>query len=154
MTTLIDDWAETIAGIQTKSNWEWCFRFYSNFQDCPLGNKTMSNNLIVAVVNPSLVEVNRTKIAVPHANYSVSIYSKTSQAFDPADGVVLCEGVDDCWLYTLTRIEANTIAFILITRNEPANIEAAHHKDSRIQNSAQIMSFRGFDDENGAMFLV
>jgi len=32
MVDLIDDWANVIAGIETKSSWEWCYRFYTSFE--------------------------------------------------------------------------------------------------------------------------
>ena len=38
MTSLIHDWSEYLAGIQSakSTNWEWCFRFYPSYTDCPI----------------------------------------------------------------------------------------------------------------------
>jgi hypothetical protein len=163
MTALITEWAEQIAGIQTKSKWEWCFRFYSSFADCPIGaaNKTIGNVFVVAVINPSLIGVNRTKIAVPSANYSVSVYNQSTRTFTPVEAAVLCDyhaktGIEDnCWLHAKHRLEGNSLGFMLVTKNYSANIDALRYDHNAsgntfIENDLESLQYKSFDQEHGA----
>jgi hypothetical protein len=82
MTSLIHDWSEYLAGIQSakSTNWEWCFRFYTSYTDCPISKNQQIQNFMVAVFNPSLKTVNRTRVAVPPKNnYTVSIFNYTAK---------------------------------------------------------------------------
>ena len=162
MTLLITEWAEQIAGIQTKSRWEWCFRFYSSFADCPIGSNHTSadaSSFIVAVVNPSLRRVNRTRIAVPSANFTAAVYNESVRNFLPVEAAVLCDynqqtgAEDNCWLHVKHQLEGNSLGFMMVTRNDSANVDAVRMEvngTNRIENDLQWVQYKQFDNKLGA----
>ncbi|TNV84658.1 hypothetical protein FGO68_gene4646 [Halteria grandinella] len=169
MTTLIDEWAEAIAGIQTKQPWEWCYRFYTSFKDCPVGDPNKNANapnFLVAMMNPSLTQVNRTRIAVPHANFSVHVYNESSKEFVLTPSVVLCDpdhfGLDpkqeNCWLHALQPIGGHAIQFMLVQRNTSSKGRAdsyAHFGNTTmIDNDHQEFQYKGFQQDIGAAFTL
>ena len=79
------------------------------------------------MLNPSLITVNRTKVAVPHANYTVSIFNRTSKTFEPVNCSVLCDydlktgKEDNCWMHVNMSVSGHSLAFVMISRNDMAN---------------------------------
>lgn len=111
------------------------------------------------MVNPSLVTVNRTRIAVPHANFSVHVFNESAKEFQHVKSVVLCElEIDSCWLHTPQVIRGHSISFMLVQRNDSANSTAkyfAHFGNhTAIQSAFQRVSYAGFDPTHGAMFAI
>lgn len=77
-----------------------------------------------------MVGVNRTKIAVPNANYSVAIYQESNRTFIYVEAAVLCDynittkTEDNCWLHAKHRLEGNSLGFMLVTLNTTGNAGA------------------------------
>lgn len=129
MSSLIDEWAEVIAGIQTKAEWEWCYRFYTSYSQCPVAKNhtaAVQNNFLVAIVNPSMVSVNRTKIAVPHPYFSVHIFNETTQDFELGESAAICETDTDCWLHAKHEVLGHSLNFMLVQKNDSLKVTAAN----------------------------
>ena len=157
MTDFIDEWAETIGGIQTKASWEWCYRFYTSYSMCPVAfNHTASvqNNFLVAVYNPSMISLNRTKIAVPHNNFSVHLFNEVSQAFELGESTVLCDDDTNCWLYATHEVLGHSLNFMLVQKNNSATMADTQPFDSYIENDFQTLQYLGYDDAIGQAFLI
>jgi len=79
-----------------KSNepWSQCFRSNSTYIDCPISahyNESSPYTMSVAVQNPSSVDLQEAKIAVPHGKYDVKVFDKSSQSFEDAASQVNCQ---------------------------------------------------------------
>jgi hypothetical protein len=66
---------------------------------------------MVAVYNPGTHHVNHTTIAVPHPNFTVTVFNMTSKKFENTNATVICDnesnGVESCFLYASYVIQGH-----------------------------------------------
>lgn len=58
-------------GIASELPWEWCYRENATYLDCPISNHDGETNMIIAVHNPSPVDIKYPKIAIAHGSYDI-----------------------------------------------------------------------------------
>ena len=83
-------------------------------------------NFVVAIFNPSLHAVNRTRIAVPKGKYIVKFFDQDAREFIPmssSNATIICD-VDNsrtdenCWLHAKVKVRGHSISFMMIQRND------------------------------------
>jgi hypothetical protein len=91
----IDFWAEK-TGFDA-SNWQWCTRTNSTYEDCDIGPKEAQDELrfLVAVHNPANLPMKIANIAVPHGNLAVKMFDAETAEMVDAEATVLCAEMQD-----------------------------------------------------------
>jgi hypothetical protein len=96
--------------LDAKGDFYQCFATNSTYLDCPIANYANQESYVatVAVHNPSTVDMNSARIAVPNGHFQVNVldYDGKSQMTNPANATVTChmdhiengEEVESCFL--------------------------------------------------------
>jgi hypothetical protein len=124
---------------------------------------------VVAVFNPSLLPVNRTRIALPKGNYSVSFFDQDLRAFvnmTNETAVIICDvdnsrSDENCWLHAYMKVRGHSITFLKIQRNDThgliqaiPRIENAPNGHIVINNNMQTVEYVSHNLTNGAIFRI
>ncbi len=153
--TLIEEAASNIAGINSNSTWEWCFRENGTYLDCPIAeHDSRRTNFIVAVHNPSTLPLEHARIALPHGHYDLHGFNLETAKFEAINGSALCEDVvlqnkatlQNCELYIRHTVNASTIGFISLSYNAKADLRAKMPNVTnttviQIENDFEILTF-------------
>lgn len=75
---MVEDKIKKIGAGESKDGWTQCFRTNSTYLDCPVSNYESNYTMNVAVHNPSTIDLQEAKLAVPHGHYKVEVFNTTS----------------------------------------------------------------------------
>jgi len=72
---IINEKVLSLSGFNSQSKWEQCFRTNSTYLDCPVSKMSSLNyTMAVAIQNPSTLDLNNARIAVPNGNYILNVF--------------------------------------------------------------------------------
>lgn len=80
-------------GLSATEAWQQCAKTNSTYLDCPIGQRDAKEGLTmdVAVHNPSSLDLNSLRVAVPEEiNFDVSVYNISSKAYEPTTAEKSC----------------------------------------------------------------
>jgi hypothetical protein len=71
-TSIIEEAAANIPGLDLSNEWQWCYKENTTYIDCPIANYNRHNtSIIVAIHNPSSTTVTNPRVSLPAGTYTV-----------------------------------------------------------------------------------
>jgi hypothetical protein len=150
-----------------KSNetWTQCFRSNSTYLDCPISayyNESAPYTMSVAVQNPSTVDLQEAKIAVPHGKYDVKVFDKSSQKFEDASSQVSCQtdtldlgrNIESCFLTVPVKTDAKSVSLLQVSESTTADLKVDSKDielDHALESNNLKLTFKGFDKESSKL---
>lgn len=110
----------------------------------------------VAVQNPSSVDLNAAKIAVPHGKYDVKVFDKHNQKFEETASQVNCYSdqldlgreIESCFLHVPIKTAAKSVSLFQISDSKTTDLKV-EKKDimlgHALENNDLKLTFKGFD---------
>ena len=132
----------------------------ATYLDCPIA-ENVDKSHVVAVYNPSAVDVNIVRMKVSHGHYEVYTSSDKSQSLTAA---VICSlreldngtYVNDCELNVKYTIRSLDMKFLFVFYNDSVDLTVQQQalSDTVIQNQNYIINVHSFSEVDGLRFYI